>query len=290
MTWTSDLFHDLRRPLLAFSCVFLAFLLAVMILSAAVGIWPPFMAVESKSMQHSEDTSQVGVIDTGDVVVARPPAEPEEIRTYLASIADGHRSFGEYGDVIVYGRPDGDVPIVHRAMVTLVYNASGGFDIPELAQVPAHLWSSPEGEGRWWGLEQNVDLYEVGYSQVTVHIDLDGLLAGMGSSPHGGLITMGDNNWVEQGSERYGLIDQGSFLDGPVQWEWIIGKVTGEIPWLGSLKLWLTGTAPDYLPHNSIIMLGAVVGIIAAFPMTLWAMVSWSERRTGRRERDGDDG
>ncbi len=284
MTWTSELSHDLRRPLLAFGCMFLAFILAMLILSAAVGIWPPFMAVESKSMQHSDDTSQVGVIDTGDVVVARRASGPDDIRTYVGSIVDGHRSYGEYGDVIVYSRPDGEIPIVHRAICTLVYNGNGGFDIPELSEVPTHLWSAPEG--RWWGLEQSVYLYEVGYSQVTVHIDLAYLLSLMGSSPHGGLITMGDNNWLDQGGERFGLIDQGSIVDGPLEWEWVIGKVTGEIPWIGSLKLWLTGTAPDYLPQNSIMMLGAVIGALVALPVSLWALANAFERRAARRERE----
>jgi signal peptidase I len=285
MTWTGELSHDLRRPLLAIGCLFLAFFLAVMILSAAVGVWPPFMAVESKSMQHGVDSS-IGVIDTGDVVVARHLSGPDDVRTYVGSIADGHRSYGEYGDVIIYGRPDGDVPIVHRAIVTLVYNGNGGFDIPELSKVPTDLWSTPGEVGRWWGLNQSVDLYQVGYSQVTVHIDLADLLAGMGSSPHGGLITMGDYNWLDQGRERVGLIDQGSIVDGPLEWKWVIGKVTGEIPWVGTLKLWMTGTAPDYLPQNSVVMLGAVVAAMAALPVALWAMATVFERRSERRERD----
>jgi signal peptidase I len=286
MTWTSALSRDLRRPLLAFGCVFVAFLVAVMVLSAAVGIWPPFMAVESKSMQHSEDVSQLGVIDTGDVVVARRLSGPDDVQTYVGSIADGHRSYGEYGDVIVYERPEGGIPIVHRAICTLVYNGDGSFDIPELSKVPAHLWSTPSGEGRWWGLAESVYLYEVGYAQVTVHIDLAYLLSLMGPAPHGGLITMGDNNWVDQGHERLGLIDQGSIVAGPLEWKWVIGKITGEVPWIGSLKLWLTGTAPDYLPQNSIILLGTVVGAIVALPTTLWALASWFERRSERRGQD----
>ncbi len=288
MTWTRELLQELRRPLLAIGCVFFAFLLAVMILSAAVGIWPPFMAVESKSMQHSGDTSQVGVIDTGDVVVARHTSGPDDIRTYVGSIVDGHRSYGEYGDVVIYKMSNEQTPIVHRAICNLIYNGSGGFDIPELSNVPTQLWDAPGAEGRWWGLGQSVDLFQVGYSKVTVHIDLTYLLASMGPSPHGGLITMGDNNWFDRGGERFGLIDQGSLMDGPLPWEWIIGKVTGEIPWMGSLKLWMTGTAPDYLPRNSVVNLSVVIGATIALPMAFWTLTAWSEGGSEKRKQKRD--
>ena len=39
---------------------------------------------------------------------------------------DGHRTFGDYGDVIIYeryGRSD-QTPIIHRAMLRLEYNAT----------------------------------------------------------------------------------------------------------------------------------------------------------------------
>jgi signal peptidase len=285
MNGARQLWEELRRPLTAVGCVFVSFMLAVTAFSAISGVWPPYMAVESKSMQHSEDTSRVGVIDTGDVVVARHPSGLEDIKTYVGSIVDGYQSYGEYGDVIVYQSPGEGTPIVHRAICELVYDGCGGFDIPELSNVPADLWDAPGAGGRWWGLQDSLDLFQVGYSKATVHIDLAGLLAEMGASPHGGLITMGDNNWYDQGGERRGVIDQGNLVDGPILWEWVVGKVTGEIPWVGSLRLWLTGTAPDYLPHNSIAMLGAVIASLIALPTALYAAAAILERRAERRER-----
>jgi signal peptidase len=269
------------------ACVFLSFILAMTVFAAITGIWPPFMAVESKSMQHSENASDVGIIDTGDIVVARRLSGPDEIRTYVGSIADGYRSFGEYGDVIIYQPPDGSIPIVHRAICEVVYNGCGGFDVPELSTVPADLWSSPGEEGRWRGLTDTLDLFGVGYQKATVHIDLAALLESMGSSPHGGLITMGDNNGYSLGGERFGVIDQGSIVEGPIPWEWVVGKVTGEIPWVGSLRLWATGTAPDYLPRNSVVMLGVSVAALIALPVVIYLMASLWERRAERKGRGG---
>lgn len=286
MSWAKELLHELRRPLTIVGCLFVAFLLAVMLLSAALGMWPPFMAVESKSMQHSDDSSQLGVIDTGDIVVASRSVGPEDVMTYVGSMADGYRSYGAYGDVVIFQPPYEDIPIVHRAICKLIYDGAGGFDIPELSGAPPDSWSVPDGEKRWWGLNESVELYRVGYSEVTVRIDLDTLLLSMGSAPHDGLITMGDNNWIAQGDDRYGLIDQGSLVEGPLPWEWVIGKVAGEVPWMGTLRLWLTGTAPDYLPQNTIAWLALTIGATVVLPMALWATAMSMDGRRERRRKE----
>jgi signal peptidase len=266
--------------MLVIASVFLGFLLATVALSAANHTWPPFLAVESKSMQHSETTSQVGIIDTGDIIVAKKPAGREDVRTYVDSVADDYRSYGDYGDVVVYQMDGSNVPVVHRAIVEVLYNGNGGFDIPELAEMPSELWSTSEGGGQWWDLNNSVELYQVGYSQVTVVIDLAYMLTA--GAPHNGLVTMGDNNWYEMDSGRYGIIDQMGLLNGPVPWDHVIGKVTGEIPWLGSIRLWVTGTAPDYLPRNSIFMLVMVLGAIISLPVVTWALASMAERMRRR--------
>lgn len=63
----------------------------------------PFSSVVSESMQHDNDRSQIGVIDTGDIVIVRDP-EKTDIHSYVESLADGYESFGNYGSVIIYNR------------------------------------------------------------------------------------------------------------------------------------------------------------------------------------------
>jgi signal peptidase len=283
MTFWKELYIGLRRPMLAVGCVFLAFILSVGALTALLGTWPPFMVVESRSMQHDDNSSAIGIIDTGDVVVVSDHQTDGVLRTYLDSLQDGYQSFGEYGDVAIYQPPGEDIPIVHRALCEVVYNSTaGGFDIPDLANVPASMWSVPDGNRSWRGLTEWVELHDVGYAKITVHIDLNDTYRGMGSDPHGGLITMGDNNWKEVGGERFGVVDQGNLIEEPIRWEWVIGKVVGEVPWLGTIRLWLTGTAPPYLPVNTIVLLMTSVTSLALLPVALWASAVAVERHRRR--------
>lgn len=283
MSWWRELCVGLRRPMLVIACAFLAFMLSVGALTMALGSYPPFMVVESRSMQHNDNRSAIGVIDTGDVVVVGAPQADGGTRTYLGSVKDGYRSFGEYGDVVVYQAPGEATPIVHRALCEVVYNATArGFDIPELAYLPASGWSSPDGNGSWWGLNDWVELSDIGYAKVTVHINLNVTLYEMGSDPHGGLITMGDNNWDDVEGERIGAADQGNLIKEPVRWEWVIGKVVGEVPWLGTIRLWLTGTTPPYMPLNSIFLLISSLTTVAVLPIALYASARAIENRKGR--------
>ena len=104
------------------------------------------VVVESKSMQHS-DRSSIGVIDTGDIVMVRSVGSADEVVTYLRGVATGHSTYGEPGDVIIYHKSGMSRPIIHRAIAALEYNATGGgFDVPELANVPASMWSVPGGD------------------------------------------------------------------------------------------------------------------------------------------------
>jgi signal peptidase len=279
MSFWKELYCGLRRPMLAIACAFLAFILAMGVLTAMLGTWPPLMVVESRSMQHDDSSSAIGVIDTGDVVTVSHYLTDGGLRTYVGSMQDGYTSFGEYGDVAIFQPPGEEIPIVHRALLEVEYNATArGFDIPELAAVPSSQWSVP-GEHDWRGLTDWVELYNVGYAGVTVRIDLNDTYRAMEDDPHGGLITMGDNNWREAGGSRYGIVDQGSLIKEPIRWEWVIGKVVGEVPWLGTIRLAITGTAPPYMPLNSIVLLTASIASLTVFPVALWASARAVEQR-----------
>ena len=93
--------------------VFLILLSSVYIYS---GVSPPFSTVNSGSMQHSNDSSSIGTIDTGDMVIVKDPAE-YNITTYVEGSKSDFKKFGEYGDVIIYRTSTNN--IIHRAMLEL---------------------------------------------------------------------------------------------------------------------------------------------------------------------------
>jgi len=284
MSFWKELYIGLRRPMLAIACGYLAFMLSIGVLVVLMGAWPPFMVVESRSMQHDDNVSAIGIIDTGDVIVVNSRQNGSSLRTYLGSMRDGYWSFGDRGDVVIFQPPGEDVPIVHRALCVVEYNSTaGGFDMPELADLPGQAWSVPDGGREWRGLTGWVDLYGIGHANVTVCIDLGGILRTMGDAPHGGLMTMGDNNWKEADGERFGVVDQGSLVREPIKWEWVIGKVVGEVPWIGTVRLWLTGTAPPYMPVNSVVLLVASIASVTMLPVALYASAQALDNHGRRR-------
>jgi len=245
---------------------------AMVVLSALLlsnGMLAPPMVIESRSMQHDDDLSALGVLDTGDMVVIG--RGEQEVRSYLASEPLDHRSFGELGDVIVFQTPQAPMPIIHRALVKIEYNASGGFDIPELAGLPPDRWEA-EGRGNeWWNLQETVTIRDIGYAGVDVHIDLWQILRNMDDEPHGGFLTMGDNNWYARGGERTGAVDQTSLSDvpEPIKDEWILGKAVAEIPWIGLLKLTVSNNLPHYTPLNSVASLLGVITLMSVVSMVI---------------------
>ena len=65
------------------------------------GIWPPLVVIDSGSMKHGEE-SQVGAIDAGDLVLVKEIDDRNDVITYIEGRADGHRTYGDYGDVIIF--------------------------------------------------------------------------------------------------------------------------------------------------------------------------------------------
>jgi signal peptidase len=246
-------------------------------LYAYSGVWPPLVVVESNSMQHSSSESYIGVVDTGDLVIEKRISAVSEIQTYLASIHDNHQTYGEYGDVIIY-RPYGAsrTPIIHRAFCTLVYNTTGGgFDLPELANLPAGTYSISGGGTDWHDLKGQVEFSNIGFNHISITLNLSPILtyyaqrqaADPSFVPHGGIITLGDNN--------HGNYDQNYPMNAvcrePVAVEWIDGLARGEIPWFGLLKLWVSGPtpAPGTVPQNSVTDLWVSIALIISVPIAI---------------------
>ncbi|MCE5296506.1 MAG: S26 family signal peptidase [Euryarchaeota archaeon] len=249
----------------AFVYTLIVFLIIIGAVFLYSGIWPPFVVVESASMQHSDDTSRIGIMDTGDLILVKEHSEGDEVVTYVEGYSTDHRTFGDYGDVIVYQRDGTDryTPVIHRAIVLLVYNStSASYDVPSLEGFPSDLWSH-DGvqDGRWWALAGDLTIYQVGYEDATIIIPLDDLL----SYGRGGFITKGDNN---------NMIDQNSISpisSGPVQDGWVVSAARGELPWFGLLKLWATGMYAPYgegVPENSWTNMFVCIALIIVVPFT----------------------
>lgn len=231
-------------------------------LKAYSGVDPPTTVINSGSMQHSADSSRIGVIDTGDLMVVK---DKKEIQTYVDGSKSGHRSFGEYGDVIVYKKPNQN--IIHRAMIYMELvsgsNPIQKWSIQSLKDYdrwditigstydPAHSKKSicwDEATGVLTIDPEHSTYYfwllDVGYADLDVSIKLYTLGMGKGDD-YKGYLTKGDNaNTNKQFDQACGIYTD--LVD-----ESIIKSVAVfEVPWIGSIKLMLNGKG-SVVPSNS---------------------------------------
>lgn len=292
-------------PLKNLAIAALTVLVIIIILFAYSGVWPPLVVIESESMQHSSSQSSLGTMDTGDMVLVRNVDQRGDVETYLQGAVTGHETYRQYGDVIVYYRYGNKdyKPIIHRAICWVEYNQTGGgFDIPSLAQLPQSQWEVIGHQDVYWNLDGTVELYDIGYMNATIRLDLNHILSlfqERGREPHSGFITMGDHNLDKVGLTVYGTYDQLSdqLCREPISEDWILGKARGEIPWFGLVKLWVDGDMPENVPSNSITNLWISLGLIIGIPIALDAantvlkrrgiqIFGWASRLSPRRLMD----
>jgi len=253
---------------------FIGALIVLLIIIGALytytGNWPPLVVVQSGSMQHSDETSSLGVIDTGDLVFVKKLGEDESPVTYVEGVKSGYRSYSSYGDVIIF-RPNGNdsrTAIIHRAVIWIQFNSTsynnetglgGGYDVPSLGlrnvmtkfTIENYEWPRIPGGG-----DKDVNVATILYK-----FRVNGL------EPHSGFLTKGDDN---------DDIDQTSSFGGsepawiqPVKKEWIIGKSVGELPWFGIIKLKLEGNGDNSIHSNSERNLWIALIVIVASPFVI---------------------
>ena len=257
----------------------------LLIMYAYTGLWPPLVVVESDSMMHSDDnTSYVGVIDTGDMVLVKDIDSADDVTTYLQGFVDGHRTYGDYGDVVVYKKRglDDETPIIHRAVLYLEVNAPDydSYRCEELRDLPDDKWALAAGD-TWDDITGAITIFNYGYNDETVTVNVGSILSAFSrghSVPTSGFITRGDHNrWIDQ---TYG--DNFS----PVDPDWIVGKARGEIPWFGLLKLWTTDSLKSEAPDNSVRNLWIAVAIIVIVPITVDVVLTYRIRKRIARRRE----
>ncbi len=250
-----------------------AFVASVLLaMYAYTGLWPPLVVVESNSMMHSEDNvSYIGVIDTGDMVLVRDVDSADDVVTYMEGFVTGHRTYGDYGDVIVYRKTGDDslTPIIHRAMLYLEVNPNGSYRCEALRDAPADKWAVSDDSNAWDYLTSTVVIFNVGFRDTTVSVNIGSILTwGAGTD---GFITKGDYN---------SNIDQAfRATSTPVDIDWIVGKARGEIPWFGLLKLWITDSLKSEAPEKSVRSLWVAIAVIVVAPIVIDVVLTYRIRK-----------
>ncbi len=267
-----------REALLAIGLVFL--LLGSMWL--ATGMFPPMVVVESGSMKHNDEGS-LGAIDPGDLILVMNTDRINIITFAEASNEDnenyGHKKHGMYGDVIIYQKNGGsDTPVIHRALLKAVANHTaspinnecleGVFD--ELENICILTWDVPGTR-------------LVNVEDISLTIDYScaphgNLTIDRWVPKHEGYLTTGDNRvtngcTIDQlratnsdADDDYirsrGLKDENGQPVTAVRDVWVVGVASSEIPWVGAIKLFFSGTSEFVSPqtwNNLVTLIAAVV-------------------------------
>jgi len=232
--------------------------------------WPPIYVIESNSMQHgSGDTP--GLINAGDLVLAQK-IPFDQISPYVVGVRTGYETYGEYGDVLLY-QPNGiaGTPVIHRSILYLVYNpATNSYNASDLGGLPCGnasdaIYSTPgtPNDCGTTDLTGTLNLYRIGWMSVSFSLDLGAAALGQ----HSGFVTMGDNNFGCLGPNNcIGVPDQQGVttpaISSLVEPGWIVGVARGMIPWVGGLKLAISGDASKVPPQSWQYLGLTIVGLI----------------------------
>jgi len=267
---------------------------------------PPLVVVESSSMVHDPD-GEVGSIDAGDLVLVHKSSFDNLVTFAEATNSSnpyyGYESHGMEGDVIIYKKNgEASTPIIHRAILRVIPNEAyaaidDGDPCPSGGSYDA-TWVI-DGKHGACVLTWDVPGTKV-RNQSNITVSFDGVEAGFydckryvhaGVEPHlvvhewvpqhSGLLTLGDANKcsVDQGDAAVngssGLRTMDGTLLGPVQEQWLVGRAGAEVPWLGAVKLMVSGSGPGltYVPTSSIMYLLACIGAVLALPMVVDPLV-----------------
>lgn len=241
----------------------------------------PFTVVESQSMQHSDTHSEIGVIDTGDMVLVRTlDKNGGNVTTFVEGYHSDEKSFGKYGQVIVYYRENHN-PVIHRAMLYLERNPDGiTWSAPSLEH-----YKDKNGNQLWWNKSMD---YNNLYGNIlltddwenptfTSQVNLNAMKA------DSGYLTMGDNN---------GYFDQNGIFKDLIEDEDIKSIAWKEIPWLGTIKFALNNNheaidrldtyAPNSMPNLGLSMFMTILVLFSISCVFDSIEIIWAKRKYQR--------
>lgn len=298
MRWTL-----LREIILAFSMISLI----ILSLWAVTGQLPPLVVVESDSMVHDKESGEVGSIDAGDLVLVHSPVGSDVI-TYAEATEPfnkfyGYSNHGMEGDVIIYNKNGKEgTPIIHRAILeavpaeTSLPNSNGSCEeesvYDEVLEICIHTWDIPGTNLRnVTSIDWQFDGMMTGYYDCKRdsnynhgEIGLTPFLKIESWKPQSaGYLTLGDNNKcsTDQGwspsrggvQGASGLYDVDGIPARPVSNSYLVGIAGAEIPWLGTVKLMLTGDASSpgtqQVPNATWGWLALSIATVLAIPVAI---------------------
>lgn len=271
-----------RNFIFAIGAIAIVFIGGYAGLAAYTGFASPFSVVMSQSMQHDMTHSEIGIIDTGDVVIVKDPSKAD-ICSYIEGTQNGYESFGDYGSVIIYNRGNGQNPVIHRAILWLDYDAgTDTWSAPSLKNYSGE-WSviDPDteiGTKDWSSMKGVLRFTDITNSDKTVEIDLESL------QKISGYLTMGDNPVTNKYFDQsVGIIDHLIAVDD------IRSVAVMEIPWIGCIKLAIKGSDNLKYVTNSIpsLMMSfiAIISILLVFDA---ASLYQNQKKMKRKVEDAE--
>lgn len=241
------------------------------------GMGTPFSVVMSQSMQHDPDRSEIGCIDTGDVVVVKNK-NSATIESYVVATNTGYSTFGDYGSVIIYERDSSSNPVIHRAIVWLDWNpTTETWSSKELVDYKGEWYCNVNGshENNTNNLRGTLTFENLTQSGKTVKINLSTL------ERQSGYLTLGDNPKTNLS------FDQASgIINHPIGSDDIRSVPIFEIPWLGTIKLLINGNnanlsyVPNSLPSLAMVIVTIIGAILLIDVAAVWKNINgWSFRK-----------
>jgi signal peptidase len=186
------------------------------------GTWPPFVAVESGSMEPNiQQGDLVFIVDDGRFV-GEDAVAGTGIVTHESGRESGHDKFNAAGDVVVF-MPNGDprrTPTIHRV----------------------HFWV--EAGENWVDTKADPGAMKGARCHEIVSCP----------APHDGFITKGDAN------PGYDQLPRSGAKTTVISPEWVTGKAMARVPWLGEIRL-AVGSAQALTGLGSIATIIAAGGI-----------------------------
>lgn len=208
-------------------------------ITAYSGEFPPASVVESDSMEHSANWTW-GTINVGDIVIVKYMPDPvKNVITYVVGRETNFSTYGEFGDVILYHDPNGNI-VIHRAMFYLSWNNSK----PVVDGYHGQSWLKIFGF--------NIVIYDCGYSHRNLLVNVSDFVN------QSGFITVGDHNlatsyFYNSHYDAYLAADQNvGITPAPVSAKQVVGVARGDIPWFGLIKLNIMRAEGDWPYYNEV--------------------------------------
>jgi signal peptidase I len=237
--------------------VFVALLFVFIILLALwtyTGQWfsAPLVAIESGSMQHlDEPFGRIGTINAGDMVLLVKVDNKDDVISYSTS---NYYNYGKKGDVVIY-HPDGNFQadqIIHRAMCWIeveIEDSDTFYTIEEYDIIRQNA---------------SIPLYipECGIANGNSAVKVDWFT-------HSGFITKGDNPITNKQCDQIGGIS-----NQPIKVEWISGKASGELPWIGTINLIFNDIFNNKntlgnVPQDCLVCFIVVIAVLISIPVSM---------------------